>query len=252
LVVVNLTFRGDSVHRDQYGQAGIEVLNHQSPRQGGWRGNVGQADDRPTWPAWLSLRDEFCLQSCAQLDATIDWRPDPTWRRIIVSERTTPPTGAPHEASGNPPVPSGAPAVVLGRLEKAIAVVLIALFVVFIVVLIILRASPHWDRLIFLFGGLEALVFAAAGALFGTGVQRAQTMQAQQVANQERQRADANESAAVHGQAVAAMVRAKTDNPGGGEGQEGRGARPTPGGGPADGSLADLRQVVDEWFPRTR
>ena len=169
-----------------------------------------------------------------------------------MSVGTTPPTSALGEASGKPPAPSGAPAVVLGRLEKAIAVVLIALFVVFIVVLIFLRASPQWDRLIFLFGGLEALVFAAAGAFFGTGVQRAHTVQAQQVANQERQRADANESDAVHGQAVAAMVRAKTDNPRGGEGQEGRGARPTPGGGPSDGSLADLRQVVDDWFPRTR
>jgi hypothetical protein len=165
-----------------------------------------------------------------------------------VSVGTTPPTGAPSE----PPAPPAAPAVVLGRLEKAIAVVLIALFVVFIVVLIFLRASPHWDRLIFLFGGLEALVFAAAGALFGTGVQRAQTVQAQQVADQERQRADANEADAVHGQAIAAMVRAKTDNPGAGAEPEGRGARPAPGAGSSDGSLADLRQVVDDWFPRDR
>lgn len=169
-----------------------------------------------------------------------------------MSVETTPVTGAPPAASEGSPAPSGAPTMVLGSLEKAIAVVLIALFVIFIVVLVFLRASPHWDRLIFLFGGLEALVFAAAGALFGTGVQRAQTVQAQQVASQERQRADANESDAVHGQAIAAMVRAKTDNPAGGEAQEGRGARPAPGGRPVDGPLADLRQVVDEWFPRSR
>ncbi|WP_164842560.1 hypothetical protein [Actinoplanes solisilvae] len=187
-----------------------------------------------------------------------------------MSTGTTPQTGAPSEPTANPPAPPTPPAaptppaVVLGPLEKAIAVALIALFLVFIVVLIFLRASPHWDRLIFLFGGLEALVFAAAGALFGTGVQRAQTVQAQQVADQERQRADANEKDAMHGQAVAALVRAKTDSRGGGDGPEGRGARPMPGGGPVQGggpaqnggpsdqSLADLRQVVDEWFPRRR
>jgi hypothetical protein len=140
-------------------------------------------------------------------------------------------------------------------LEKITAVILIALFIIFIAVLVTLRASEQWDRLIYLFGGLEALVFAATGALFGTGIQRAQTVQAQDAANRERARADANESEALHGQALAAMIRAKRDNGGGGE-SEGRGARPAPGSGPSGqapgGALAELGQVVDEWFPRSR
>lgn len=144
--------------------------------------------------------------------------------------------------------------VVLGPLEKITAVVLIALFVIFIAVLVLLRASDQWDRLVYLFGGLEALVFAAAGALFGTGVQRAQTQQAQDAANRERQRADGNENEALHGRALAAMIRAKRDNSDPEE-REGRAARPGPGapGGPSfqasAGALAELGQVVDEWFP---
>ncbi|XVU27305.1 hypothetical protein ACQPZJ_09765 [Actinoplanes sp. CA-054009] len=145
--------------------------------------------------------------------------------------------------------PAEQPAVLLGRFEKITAVVLIALFVLFIVVMILLRDSEQWDRLVFLFGGFEALVFAAAGALFGTGVQRAQTAQAQETASRERDRADANEATARHGETLADMVRVKSES----AAAEGRGARP--GAGPAGGdaaALSELRRMADEWFPRAR
>ncbi|PWK33235.1 ABC transporter permease [Actinoplanes xinjiangensis] len=146
------------------------------------------------------------------------------------------------------------PALVLGRFEKIVAVVLLALFVIFIGVLVVLRGSEHWDRLIYLFGGLEALVFAAVGALFGTGVQRSQTAQAQATAEQEKARADANETSAAHGSALADSIRAKLDGAETTAAPEGRGARP--GTGPASTdearSLAELGRLVDVWFPRQR
>jgi hypothetical protein len=150
-----------------------------------------------------------------------------------------------------PTTPAEQPAILLGKFEKITAVVLIALFVIFIGVLVTLRDSEQWDRLVYLFGGLEALVFAAAGALFGTGVQRAQTAQAQETATQERERADANETAARRGEDFADVVRTKTEAT---VAESGRGARPGPGGPPTGeaAALAELTRLADEWFPRTK
>ena len=38
--------------------------------------------------------------------------------------------------------------------------------------------DPGWNRAVYLFGGTEAIAFAAAGALFGNTVQRQQTKEA--------------------------------------------------------------------------
>ena len=144
--------------------------------------------------------------------------------------------------------PDSSPAVVLGPVERTTAVVLIGLFVVFIGVLVALRDSAQWDRLVYLFGGFEALVFAAGGALFGTGIQRAQTVKAEQSAQRQEMRADANENDALHGRALAAMIRAKRRA--GGADDEGRGARPQAGPVGGDTGMAELASVVEEWFPR--
>src|SRR5690242_8067812 len=140
--------------------------------------------------------------------------------------------------------------IVLGPAEKVTAIVLIALFVIFIAVLVWLRNSAQWDRLTYLFAGFEALVFAAAGALFGTSVQRAQTVQAQQTAQKQEARAEANQTDAEHGRALATMIRAKRSGAAGAE-LEARGARPAPGETAAagDAGLAELAHAVDEWFP---
>src|SRR5215211_4986425 len=55
----------------------------------------------------------------------------------------------------------------LGQAEKLIAGGLIVVFLAAIVAMYLLRDDGHWDRLLFLFGALEALCFAGAGALFG-------------------------------------------------------------------------------------
>src|ERR1700760_4790950 len=47
--------------------------------------------------------------------------------------------------------------------------------------------GPQWDRLVFLFTGFEAIVFVAAGAIFGTRVQRASVEAAQEESRQARE-----------------------------------------------------------------
>lgn len=74
---------------------------------------------------------------------------------------------------------SSPPAQQLGALEKVVAVALLVALVAFIVALVFLRRDPSWDRLVFLFSGFEAIVFAAAGALFGTRIQRGTVQLAQ-------------------------------------------------------------------------
>ncbi|MFF5292107.1 hypothetical protein [Paractinoplanes globisporus] len=139
--------------------------------------------------------------------------------------------------------------MVLGKVEQVAALVLIGLFVVFIIVLIVLRDSPQWDRLAYLFGGFEALVFAAGGALFGTSVQRGQTLKAEESARKQEARADANEADAMHGRAFADVVRLKHGAPAEGEGEEGRGGRPQQQAG-GDTAIAELARMADEWFPK--
>ena len=79
----------------------------------------------------------------------------------------------------------------LGPAERALAFALVGLFLVALVVMYRLRDDQYWDRLLFLFGALEALVFAGAGALFGTTVQRGNVEAARQDAQDARQDAQA-------------------------------------------------------------
>jgi hypothetical protein len=79
----------------------------------------------------------------------------------------------------------------LGPAERALAFALVGLFLVALVVMYRLRDDQYWDRLLFLFGALEALVFAGAGALFGTTVQRGNVEAARQDAQTARQDAQA-------------------------------------------------------------
>ena len=130
--------------------------------------------------------------------------------------------------------------MVLGKVEQRAALVLIGLFVVFIIVMIVLRDSAQWDRLAYLFGGFEALVFAAGGALFGTSVQRGQTLKAEA-------RADANQADATHGRALADLVRIKHGAPA--EADEGRGGRPQQQA-TGESAMAELARTADEWFPK--
>jgi hypothetical protein len=82
-----------------------------------------------------------------------------------------------------------------------------------------------WSRLLVVLGSMEAVAFGAAGALFGTQIQRQRVQDAQRYAeNAEAKTADAehrasaNADAAIKGRTLAAVVKAKgrtrTDRPG--------------------------------------
>ncbi len=73
-----------------------------------------------------------------------------------------------------------------------------------------------WSRLLVVLGSMEAVAFGAAGALFGTQIQRQRVQDAQRhAANAETKAADAehrasaNADAAIKGKTLAAVVKAK-------------------------------------------
>lgn len=67
-----------------------------------------------------------------------------------------------------------------------------------------------WSRLVYVFQGVEALVFAAAGLAFGTSIHRAQINTAQQGERDARRQADEARSEADIGRALEAALRAYT------------------------------------------
>jgi hypothetical protein len=86
---------------------------------------------------------------------------------------------------------------------KTIVASIIAIFVLIaftVVVAYMLRLAtnaqePEWTRAVFIFTGVEAIAFAAAGFFFGTEIQR--------------KRAETAEEVAVKGKALAASIKAK-------------------------------------------
>jgi hypothetical protein len=97
------------------------------------------------------------------------------------------------------------------RFQLVVATVLLGLFVLFLVVLFVMRSDQQWDRMIFLFNGFEAVVFAGAGMLFGTSVQRANLQSAQADASTQRDRAEQAEQAANAGRQLKAAVEHRAD-----------------------------------------
>lgn len=69
----------------------------------------------------------------------------------------------------------------------------------------------QWSRDIYLFGGIEAIAFAAAGFLFGTQVQRQQVQAANDRAQQANSRAQDATEHAMSATANAAATQAKAD-----------------------------------------
>src|SRR5215468_7792122 len=143
--------------------------------------------------------------------------------------------------------------------QIATALLLIALFVAFLVVLYVQRDDPHWDRAIFLLSGLEAVVFAGAGALFGTSVQHGTVQAARQDAAtakadaaEAKTLADQTRSAAEAGRALYHVVREKAAVVAGTEATlaaPGQAGRPRERDGqPADPHLAELDAIARALF----
>jgi hypothetical protein len=83
------------------------------------------------------------------------------------------------------------------------------------------EANPQqWDRLNLVLGSLEAVAFAAAGALFGTTVQKQRVKESKEQAEKAESRAAsaehkafANAQAAANGNALAAAVKVSAGTP---------------------------------------
>ena len=101
----------------------------------------------------------------------------------------------------------GAATMRLGRPERGLAFALVVLFLVAIVVMYGLRGDQYAERLLILFGALEALVFAGAGALFGTTVQRGNLEVARKDAEAARQDAAQAQATVAEAQQEAARHR---------------------------------------------
>jgi hypothetical protein len=132
------------------------------------------------------------------------------------------------------------------------------------------QRDAAWQRQVYVYASVEAIVFASAGALFGVQVQRGQVASAEQRAaasdaeaaeakrSERRANAEAErgraQAAAIRGMAAAAAPRApaqaEESAPGSSDGPS-RSAAPRATGVPSDTALAALRNVANELFPPT-
>lgn len=94
----------------------------------------------------------------------------------------------------------------LSGIPLAVAVLAVCIWIAFVVVMLLSSGSPdlQWTRLTFIFSSVEAIAFAAAGALFGVSVQRERVERAEQ-------RAEVNAKDAANGRALAAVNMADYD-----------------------------------------
>lgn len=189
-------------------------------------------------------------------------RPDPTGTAAAEPSTKLQLSTRSEVSPPEPPVQESGPQQIrLDRPTRGVAIGLLVVFVLAIFVMVLLRADTQWDRLVYLYSGLEAIVFASAGALFGTTVQRGavvaaqgQARQARDEAAQAHQRARQREQTAARGEALAATAKAAAAEPAGAPGGVRRGARPgdqqvSGGVGTTDPALVALARVATALFP---
>lgn len=95
------------------------------------------------------------------------------------------------------------PATGLAGVPLAVAAGTMGIWIAFVVLMLLWSDTPdlQWTRLTFVFSSVEAIAFAAAGALFGATVQRERVKSAEE-------RAEANANDAANGRALAAITMA--------------------------------------------
>jgi hypothetical protein len=95
------------------------------------------------------------------------------------------------------------------------AVGALLIWVAFSIVLLfnISKNETEWTRIAWVFGSIQSVAFAAAGALFGTAVQQQNVSTAQQQAATAKQDADQQREAATKGRALAAVMQAEGTAP---------------------------------------
>lgn len=96
-----------------------------------------------------------------------------------------------------------------------VAIFALVVWVAFSIVLLfnIGKTETEWTRIAWVFGSIQAVAFAAAGALFGTAVQQQNVNNAQQDATTAKKDADQQREAATKGRALAAVVQAEGITP---------------------------------------
>lgn len=104
----------------------------------------------------------------------------------------------------------------LSRAATAVAISAIGVWALFTVILCFYvgRDELQWSRLTWLFGSVQAIAFAGAGALFGTVVQKDRADQAEKRAESAQADADAQRDAAVKGRALASVLQAEATDDG--------------------------------------
>ena len=127
-------------------------------------------------------------------------------------------------------------------LWTGIVVVAAWLIMVILLALHIGDQEVQWSRLVFLLGSIEAVAFAAAGALFGTQIQRQRVTDAKERADKAEKEATSNKDAAVKGRGSAAVVKAESRSTGHTQGITRTSAEGVPA---ASASL----QLAEELFP---
>lgn len=122
------------------------------------------------------------------------------------------------------------------RLALIVAVVVVIAYgaLVFVLWQVVGDEEIVWGRRLVLFGGVEALVFAAVGWLFGREVNRGAAEQAKDATEQARK--ESEERGVVEGKAAALAAAVRSS--GGTEGFE-----------TAPAEVQALRILVDELFP---
>jgi hypothetical protein len=163
----------------------------------------------------------------------------------MTAEEQPPPGGEP----GTKPPSGGLGSSVSWKSPTAVTAIVVLLgFVAFVVYMLtaVDVEDTTWTRLVYVFGSVEAIVFAAAGAMFGTQVQRAQTEDAKERAQSQERRADRNVEGAARGQALAKTV--KVAKKAGAEDGGGQSFGP-PGVGGSTAEVDRLAAVAEELFP---
>lgn len=100
----------------------------------------------------------------------------------------------------------------LSRAAVAVAILVLAAFAGFVVFLIgqVGEDETEWARLAWVFASVQAIAFGAAGALFGSSIQRERAEKAEDAAR-------ANAQDAANGRALAEAIKAEApEEPGGG------------------------------------
>ena len=96
-----------------------------------------------------------------------------------------------------------------------VAIFAIAVWIGFSIFLIAKAGTneTEWARIAWVFGSIQAIAFAAAGALFGTAVQQQNVNNAQEQATSAKKDADRQRDAAAKGRALAAALQAEAATP---------------------------------------